>query len=176
MTIVLCIMTDRLSYLWRGLRYGALAGLVAAEIYIVGLTLVALGATANPESLYVLVMGQMAGAVPAVIVGSISGALIGLVFALLNPRFSIKAGAMLGLAITVVLIAFVILYLLFLGWLAGSTYVTEVQIDFQVAAIVLPIVLLCLVSGAWVGGKLMSHAQLDAQAKPISTKTRLTNP
>ena len=147
-------MRNSIAYIPCGLRHGALAGVISAEIYIVGLTLVILATTGDAQALFVPLMGQISGALPAAIIGGIVGMIIGLVFELINQHVTNMVGSALGLAIAGALFALFVLGLLYLGWSNGSTYTTPLQFEPSAVAILLPIMLLYLASGAWVGGKL----------------------
>ena len=63
-----------------GMKYGALAGFVCAELFIIGLAAVnSLGGVAY--GILTLVMGQVIGALPAALLGALLGGCGGLLFA-----------------------------------------------------------------------------------------------
>jgi hypothetical protein len=125
----------------RGLAYGALAGVVSAEIYIVGLTAVDF-IFGDPWALVGILLGQIFGVLPAAIVGAVSGAVIGTVFFCLGDRLSPQTGGSWGLLIAgLMALPFVLLIL--------------TSPDMAPALMIgMPIVVLYLPAGAWGGNKL----------------------
>lgn len=163
-------MTHKTFYIWRGLAWGALAGLVAAEIYLIGLTLVAVVTSGDLALFAVLLIGQIYGTITAILLGGISGALIGAVFAIFQRPRNIKAGATLGLVSAGVLLSCIVL-----GLLAASDFKTDIQLELHSAALLLPMMLLYLVAGAWVGGKLSKGVQTQPTAERPSNPNPLIN-
>lgn len=110
-----------------GAAYGCLAGFLASEIFVVSIATLAFAnelwqqkfASAVFTTALGFGLGQIYGVLPSVVIGLISGCVIGGVFALLPARTSIsrKQGLIIGAASAVALI-FVILLALYIR--AGS--------------------------------------------------------
>ena len=73
-------MTHRLSYLWRGLLFGALAGFVAAEI-VVGNNLLEMQMSFE-MLIYTLIMAHTFEVIPATLIGGLIGMQISLAIAI----------------------------------------------------------------------------------------------
>ncbi len=129
-----------------GLAYGAIAGIVAAEVYVVGITAVTFIGSGDSSALLALFLGQIYGVLPAAIVGTVSGAVIGVIFYSLDDRLSAQTGWLWGLlAAGLLSIPFLI-------------FLTSIPDTASTLIIGAPIVVLYLASGAWGGNKLAGGA------------------
>lgn len=131
-------------FLGLGAVYGTLAGLVSAEIFILGLVIIDFVVTGQTTNIFVAVFfGQLFGVLPALIVGAVSGLIIGLLFFFFRQYLSPVFGAQLGLAITSIF-TFVSLYLVF-----GTG-----QLEVYGLIVFVPIAILYILSGVWGGYRL----------------------
>ena len=131
------------EFVGHGLVYGALAGIVSAEIYVVGLTVIAF-IGGDPGALVGLFLGQIYGAVPAAIVGAVSGLVIGIAFFFLRNYLSAETGYLWGLFFALLLVGPVVLILA----------IPANPDPVPALAFGMPIIVLYLFSGAWGGHKL----------------------
>jgi len=153
-------MTGR-NFKNNGMKYGALAGFVGSELYIVGLA--AFWRYSTPDVWVTILLGQVIGALPAVILGAVLGRFGGFLFAKFPDTFA-KGGGVLG----GVFYAFS-MYLLLAGLLTlfggrdfelfsvlfnyiKSPSPTPLDADFLLSY--LGVFMLYLCAGAWGGSKL----------------------
>src|SRR5260221_224588 len=138
-----------------GVAFGALAGIVAAEIYIVGLTAIDF-IFGDPWALVGILLGQFYGVLPAAVVGAVSGAVIGTIFFCLRDRLSPQTGGSWGLLIA--------------GLMAIPFVLLLFAIPDVAPALVIgmPIVVLYLAAGAWGGNRLAGGAFRISRAQRIA--------
>jgi hypothetical protein len=141
------------SFIWRGLQYGFVAGFVASEIYLVTLTLTALGI--NTDSFDLLVIGQIFGVLPAMVLGAITGLITGILLEPLRPQLNTVSASALGM-----MVAFFIMLPLTVILALNFSHVTV-----QEALPYLPVATLFLMSGGVGGWRLFAD---DKHGKSIS--------
>ena len=149
----------RPSVILRGLGYGAAAGLVASEIFMVGLclfgmaTMVTSGQSAltSLNMLAYLLLGQLYGTLPAIFIGGVCGTLIGLVFRVMNCQLPSGVGIAFGLCLAfITLVAAIVVFYA----LNHPPSISPSIVNPTSVALLLPMLVLYLASGAWVGHKL----------------------
>lgn len=158
-----------------GIRYGLLAALAAAELYvamfvILLLLLLLLQGSFSLLPLLIFFWGQWFGVLPALLIGALTGAIIGAIFASLPYELTVGQGAILGIltagALGILLISGLLWQHALPNILNPARHDRTFLLVFDA-----PIVLLYLCAGAWGGSKLA-----NARLEQISLMKLIENP
>jgi len=157
-------LQHRASFIVRGLGYGIAAGFVASEVFIAASCILALIDSAFQGSpittglsgaFVVAIYGQLFGMLPAIFVGSVCGAIIGLAFAVITHPLRRSTAITIGVGIAVVLLCIAFFSI------TRNTPASQNQSSalLQPPGLLLLIAPFILASGAWVGHKLAQRQQ-----------------
>jgi uncharacterized oligopeptide transporter (OPT) family protein len=138
--------------------YGALAGLVAAEVFLVGISVVSIALGQLTAALVAMLFGQVYGVLPAVIIGGFSGLVIGACLAYVPNQLSGRQAAVAGIVIAAAMLLSLVV------WLISRQDPLSIQSrPDAIGAVVFltPIIALYLISGGWVGWKLSLGGHLE---------------